>query len=73
MVGAKGFEPSTPWSQTKCANQTALRPDKNESTDYNALCIKKDLKMQKKLKLVLESRFLRIYGYLKHNIKTLDS
>ena len=27
MVGAKGFEPSTPWSQTKCANQTALRPD----------------------------------------------
>ena len=28
MVGAKGFEPSTPWSQTKCANQTALRPDK---------------------------------------------
>ncbi len=27
VVGAKGFEPSTPWSQTKCANQTALRPE----------------------------------------------
>ena len=27
MVGAKGFEPSTPWSQTRCADQTALRPD----------------------------------------------
>ena len=26
-VGAKGFEPSTPWSQTRCASRTALRPD----------------------------------------------
>ncbi len=26
MVGAEGFEPPTPWSQTRCANQTALRP-----------------------------------------------
>ena len=26
MVGAKGFEPSALWSQTRCANQTALRP-----------------------------------------------
>ena len=25
-VGVKGFEPSTPWSQTKCANRTALHP-----------------------------------------------
>ena len=29
MVGARGFEPPAPWSQTRCANQTALRPDKN--------------------------------------------
>lgn len=35
MVGAKGFEPSTPWSQTKCANQTALRPDKTSYRDAN--------------------------------------
>ena len=27
MVGAKGFEPSTPCSQSRCANQTALRPE----------------------------------------------
>ena len=27
MVGAEGFEPPTPWSQTRCANQAALRPD----------------------------------------------
>ena len=27
MVGARGFEPPTLWSQTKCASQTALRPD----------------------------------------------
>ena len=26
LVGAKGFEPSTPCSQSRCANQTALRP-----------------------------------------------
>ncbi len=26
MVGVKGFEPSAPWSQTKCANQTAPHP-----------------------------------------------
>ena len=29
MVGARGFEPPAPWSQTRCANQTALRPDKH--------------------------------------------
>ena len=26
-VGVKGFEPSTPWSQTRCANRTALNPE----------------------------------------------
>ena len=26
-VGVKGFEPSTPWSQTRCANRTALHPE----------------------------------------------
>ena len=26
FVGVKGFEPSTPWSQTRCANRTALHP-----------------------------------------------
>ncbi len=27
VVGVKGFEPSTPCSQSRCANRTALRPD----------------------------------------------
>ena len=27
VVGAKGLEPSTPWSQTRYSNQTELRPD----------------------------------------------
>ncbi len=27
FVGAAGFEPATPWSQTRCANRTALRPE----------------------------------------------
>lgn len=26
-VGTVGFEPTTPWSQTKCANRTALCPE----------------------------------------------
>ena len=29
LVGAKGFEPSTPCSQSRCANQAALRPEQN--------------------------------------------
>ena len=27
QVGAAGFEPAAPWSQTRCANRTALRPE----------------------------------------------
>ena len=27
QVGATGFEPATLWSQTRCASQTALRPE----------------------------------------------
>ncbi len=27
FVGIPGFEPGTPWSQTRCANRTALHPD----------------------------------------------
>jgi hypothetical protein len=26
LVGAKGFEPSTPWSQTKCATKLRYAP-----------------------------------------------
>jgi hypothetical protein len=26
VVGAKGFEPSTPWSQTKCATKLRYAP-----------------------------------------------
>jgi hypothetical protein len=27
FVGVVGFEPTTPWSQTRCANRTALYPE----------------------------------------------
>ena len=27
-VGVAGFEPATPWSQTRCANRTALHPER---------------------------------------------
>ena len=27
LVGVAGFEPATPWSQTRCANRTALHPE----------------------------------------------
>ncbi len=30
LVGAEGFEPPTPASQTLCASQAALRPDGSE-------------------------------------------
>ncbi len=30
IVGVKGFEPSTLWSQTRCASQTALHPERSE-------------------------------------------
>ena len=29
-VGVKGFEPSTPCSQSRCANRTALHPEQNQ-------------------------------------------
>ena len=32
IVGVKGFEPSTLWSQTRCASQAALHPDPIAST-----------------------------------------
>ena len=31
LVGARGFEPPTPCSQGRCADQSALRPDPNLS------------------------------------------
>ncbi len=30
IVGVKGFEPSTLWSQTRCASQTALHPEQTQ-------------------------------------------
>ena len=30
-VGARGFEPPTPWSQTRCASQAAPRPEQHLS------------------------------------------
>ena len=30
IVGVKGFEPSTLWSQTRCASQTALHPEQSQ-------------------------------------------
>ena len=32
LVGARGFEPPTLWSQTRCAIQAALRSDVHENT-----------------------------------------
>ncbi len=33
-VGVKGFEPSTPCSQSRCANRTALRPERNKADGF---------------------------------------
>ena len=35
MVGVRGFEPPTPWSQTRCANRTALHPDEERKVYHN--------------------------------------
>ena len=37
MVGAVGFEPTTPWSQTRCANRTTLHPDKSYTRELDRL------------------------------------
>ncbi len=34
MVGAERFELPTLWSQTRCASQTALRPEETLSKKY---------------------------------------
>ena len=47
MVGVQGFEPWTPWSQTRCANQAALHSEKLvpherielPSTDYKTVVL----------------------------------
>ena len=49
MVGKTGFEPATPWSQTKCATICAtslsLRPDSNQRpTDYKSVALPTELR-----------------------------
>ena len=34
MVGVAGFEPTTPCSQSRCANRTALHPEINTTIHY---------------------------------------
>ena len=37
FVGVVGFELTTPWSQTRCANRTTLHPDKSYTRELNRL------------------------------------
>ena len=39
-VGETGFEPATPWSQTKCANRTALHPELNYGCKDRVIFVK---------------------------------
>ena len=41
MVGAKGFEPSTPWSQTRCATRLRYAP-----TFSKLICLDVDLRLK---------------------------
>ena len=34
VVGEKGFEPSTPWSQTRCATRLRYSPNSKAYNDY---------------------------------------
>ena len=41
MVGVAGFEPTTPCSQSRCANRTALHPEtfkRHKGTHYISIC-----------------------------------
>ena len=44
LVGVKGFEPSTPWSQTMCATGLRHTPKYSPIIMYN---IKKDKRIEK--------------------------
>src|SRR5690606_32714688 len=39
LVGVAGFEPATPWSQTRCANRTALHPEKKFTLNQKVITI----------------------------------
>lgn len=67
MVGAKGFEPSTPWSQTKYSNQTELRPDTKKIELYNNFTKKSRIII--KLKSLI--KLYKIIGWLVCNIHSL--
>ena len=36
LVGVPGFEPGTPWSQTRCANRAALHPELNSTVSNSS-------------------------------------
>jgi hypothetical protein len=38
FVGVAGFEPATPWSQTRCANRTALYPEEGVGVGVGVEC-----------------------------------
>ena len=36
-IGVTGFEPATPWSQTRCSSQTEPHPDMLSAKHYNSI------------------------------------
>src|SRR5215813_10134124 len=36
-IGARGFEPPTPWSRTRCSSQAEPRPDDKPKTNPNSV------------------------------------
>ena len=59
VVGAKGLEPSTPWSQTRYSNQTELRPDTERH--YTLVIIKKTFILYKRSTCFKRIIFVRVY------------
>jgi hypothetical protein len=58
MVGAVGFEPTTLWSQTRCADQTALR-----SETYKKQRLNRDYTInQSDISLINQCLFIWIFG-----------
>ena len=70
FVGVKGFEPSTPCSQSRCANRTALRPESFAKITFFSdlpkfyLFFLSFLALQK-LHFALESTFFGVFLFFK--------
>ena len=59
MVGVKGLEPSTPWSQTRCATRLRYTP---KFYIFKQLCMKMECNYREKV-ILCQEFFVKIYKF----------